>query len=96
MSKQDKQKAQQLGKKYQTPCHGIGDCEFEAYQSALEMAEWKDEQYNEERKNFLEKAERYLKNTLYDRVEIKVFGTLIPSIVSKKEFIDNFKKALDE
>lgn len=60
------------------------------------MAEWKDEQYNEERKNFLEKAERYLKNTLYDRVEIKVFGTLIPSIVSKKEFIDNFKKALDE
>ena len=40
---------------------------------------------------FMEKAERYLKNTLYDRVEIEVFGTLIPSIVSKKEFIDNFK-----
>ena len=40
---------------------------------------------------FMEKAEKYLKNTLYDRVEIKVFGTLIPSIVSKKEFIDNFK-----
>lgn len=43
----NKQKAQQLGKKYQTPCHGIGDCEFEAYQSALEMAEWKDEQWKE-------------------------------------------------
>ena len=47
MSKQDKQKAQQLGKKYQTPCHGIGDCEFEAYQSALEMAEWKDKQWKD-------------------------------------------------
>lgn len=53
MSEQDKQKAQQLGKKYQTPCHGIGDCEFEAYQSAIEMAQWKDEQFNEEKKELL-------------------------------------------
>lgn len=53
MSKQDKQKAQQLGKKYQTPCHGIGDCEFEAYQSALEMAEWKDKQFNEEKNELI-------------------------------------------
>lgn len=46
--------------------------------------------------DFLEKAERYLKYTLYDRVEIKVFGTLITSIVSKKEFIDNFKKYMQD
>ena len=45
---------------------------------------------------FMEKAERYLKNTLYDRVEIKVFGTLIPSVVSKKEFIDNFKNYMQD
>lgn len=35
-----KQKARELGIKYQTPCHGVGDCEFEASQAALEMAEW--------------------------------------------------------
>ena len=23
-----------------TPCHGVGDCEFEASQAALEMADW--------------------------------------------------------
>lgn len=37
---QIKEKAKELGIKYQTPCHGVGDCEFEASQAALEMAEW--------------------------------------------------------
>ena len=40
----NEEKATELGKKYQTPCHGIGDCEFEARQAALEMAEWKEKQ----------------------------------------------------
>lgn len=38
--KQIEKKAKELGIKYQTPCHGIGDCEFEARQAATEMAEW--------------------------------------------------------
>lgn len=33
-------KAKELGIKYQTPCHGVGDCEFEARQAATEMGEW--------------------------------------------------------
>ena len=40
----DLEKATELGIKYQTPCHGIGDCEFEARQAALEMAKWKEKQ----------------------------------------------------
>ena len=40
----NEEKAKELGKKYQTPCHGVGDCEFEAKQAALEMAKWKDSQ----------------------------------------------------
>lgn len=40
---------------------------------------------------FMEKAERYLQYTLYDRVEIEVYGTLIPDIICKKGFIENFK-----
>ena len=40
----NEEKARELGEKYSTPCHGIGDCEFEAKQAALEMARWKDEQ----------------------------------------------------
>lgn len=37
---QIEKKAKELGIKYQTPCHGVGDCEFEARQAATEMAEW--------------------------------------------------------
>lgn len=40
----NEEKATELGIKYQTPCHGIGDCEFEARRAALEMAEWKEQQ----------------------------------------------------
>lgn len=43
----DREKAKELGQKYQTPCHGIGDCEFEAYMASLEMAGWKEQQYQE-------------------------------------------------
>lgn len=39
---------------------------------------------------FIEKVARFLENNLYDRVEIQVFGTLIPSLTSKKAFIDEF------
>jgi hypothetical protein len=43
----NKEKAQEIAKRYGVPCHGMGDCEFEAYQSALEMAQWKDGQTKE-------------------------------------------------
>lgn len=38
-----KKKARELAQKYKTPCHGIGDCEFEVYKAAMEMAEWMEE-----------------------------------------------------
>ena len=41
----NEQMANELGKKYETPCHGVGDCKFEAYQAAIETAKWKDEQF---------------------------------------------------
>ena len=47
--------------------------------------------YDQAMKDFLEKAEGYLKNTLYDRVEICAYGTLIPSLVGKTDFIEQFK-----
>ena len=47
--------------------------------------------YDQAMQDFLEKAERYLNYTLYSRVEIEVYGTLIPDIICKKGFIENFK-----
>ena len=47
--------------------------------------------YDQAFQDFMEKAERYLQNTLYGRVEIEVYGTLIPDIICKKGFIENFK-----
>lgn len=38
----NEEKAKEIAQRYQIPCHGIGDCEFEAYQSALEAMEWKE------------------------------------------------------
>ena len=44
----NEEKAQEIAKRYATPCQGFGDCEYEAYQSALEAMEWKDEQHKQE------------------------------------------------
>lgn len=41
---------------------------------------------------FIEKVARFLEYKLNDRVEIQVWGTLIPSLTSKKAFIDEFRK----
>lgn len=41
---------------------------------------------------FIEKAARYLNHKLFDRVEVVTFGTMIESITSKEEFIDEFRK----
>ena len=49
------------------------------------------EGYDQAFQDFMEKAERYLNYTLYSRVEIEVYGTLIPSITNKKEFINDFE-----
>jgi hypothetical protein len=39
---------------------------------------------------FIEKVARFLENKLYYRVEIQVWGTVFPSLTSKKAFIDEF------
>lgn len=42
-----KRKQERLQKKWQTPCHGTGDCEYEAYHSALEAMKLKDKEWSE-------------------------------------------------
>lgn len=44
---------------------------------------------------FVEKAARFLEYKLNDRVEIQVCGTLIPSLTSKKAFIEDFRKYIE-
>ena len=41
---------------------------------------------------FIEKVARFLEYKLNDRVEIRVAGTLIPSLTDKRTFIEDFKK----
>ena len=40
---------------------------------------------------FIDKVANYLNYILYDRVEIKNPGKIIPSLCTKGEFIENFK-----
>ena len=44
---------------------------------------------------FIEKVARFLEYKLNDRVEIRVAGTLIPSLTSKKAFIEDFKNYME-
>ena len=41
---------------------------------------------------FIEKVARFLEYKLNDRVEIRVTGTLIPSLTDKKTFIEDVKE----
>ena len=45
---------------------------------------------------FIEKVANYLNYMLNDRVEIRKPGTIIPSLLTKGEFIEDFKKHMEE
>lgn len=82
----NEEKATELGIKYQTPCHGVGDCEFEARQAALEMAEWKEEQ-------MIDKACEWLKENIHKYKEYDESGFYH----EKSKFLfKDFKKAMEE
>lgn len=44
---------------------------------------------------FLKKAANYLNYRLYNRVEIKTAGKIIPSLCAKGEFIEDFIKYME-
>jgi hypothetical protein len=69
--KSNEEKAREIAEKYQTPCHGMGDCEFEAYQSALEAMQWKDEQFSLERKELIEKANQAVTQSFENGAKFK-------------------------
>ena len=45
---------------------------------------------------FIEKAANHLNYILYDRIEINNPGTIIPSLCTKGEFIEDFKKYVEK
>lgn len=76
----NEQKANEIAKKYQTPCHGMGDCEFEAYQSALEAMEWKEQ-------ILIDKACKWLK----ENVSKHLYGTYC---FNKGLMLEEFEQAM--
>lgn len=83
----NEKKAQEIAKRYETPCHGIGDCEFEAYQSALEAMEWKDEKHEqslidlnckleEQQANYEELKKRYDEAVEREKIATKIINEL--------------------
>ena len=66
------EKAKELGKKYSKPCHGTGDCEFEATQAALEMAQWKEQQMIDKAVKWL-KSNRHIKDDVVWNIYIDNF-----------------------
>ena len=83
----NEEKAHEIAKRYEIPCHGIGDCEFEAYQSALEAMEWKDEQHEqsiidnnckleEQQACYEELKKRYDEAVERERIAIKIINEL--------------------
>ena len=81
----NEEKAQEIcekNKRFKVECSSL-----ECYLSAMEMAEWKDQQFAEQKQQLIEKACEWL----YDNI-----GGNIDSRISLDTFIDDFKKAMEK
>ena len=61
-------------------------------QAALQMAEWKDKQFQEEKKQLIEKACDYLYNNIDKNLVIYHNNTWL----KRDEFVKRFKKTMEE
>lgn len=66
-----------------------------SYFSAIEMAQWKDEQFTKEKQQTIEKACEFLKNHTHTRNE-GATHCVVSNGETQDDFIDNFKKAMEE
>lgn len=95
----NEEKASELGKKYEIPCHGVGDCEFEARQAALEAMVWKDLHFAAEKQALIDNACEWLENIIFDKVDALFYDDNdieFVKTVSGKEFAELFRKAMEE
>ena len=85
----NEQKAREIGKDwYNAKCYGVPmDSDEVAEQVALEMAQWKDKQFEEERREFLNKAYDSLK-PLLDPDSLMVVQHKLLELVYPVEFIE--------
>lgn len=58
----------------------------------LEMAEWKDREFAEEKKQWIEKASSYI----YNNAHVTTFHDIRLDRCSITQFVDIFKKAMEE
>ena len=81
----NEKKAREIGTNwYNAKCCGVPmDSDRVAEQAALEMAEWKDEQFKEEKKRWIEKAAEWLSQ------QDEMIG-----ISFQEDFIERFKKVI--
>ena len=97
MKNTDKEKANEIGKKHARQYHhntfegGLKNNEFvfsdeECMKSALEMAEWKDQQFAEQKQQLIKKACEWL--------ELNTQCGVHPQ--SSRRLISEFKKAMEE
>lgn len=67
------------------------DVEKASYDAAIEMAEWKDQQFKEEKKQWIKKASKCIKDWLLDEnVGIRWTESAV------KELVNAFKQVMEE
>ena len=87
MNKQDEEKARELDKKFREIM--FSPKEYHFTDCLLEMAAWKEQQT-------IEKAVKWLEtNTITVRNKFGVSHTELSSKISKKKYIEDFKKAME-
>lgn len=67
--------------------------------TAVEMAQWKDEQFAAEKHDLIDKACSWLENIIFDKVDALFYDDNdieFVKTVSGKEFTDIFRKAMEE
>ena len=96
----DKEKAKQIADRmiglsnessYNTPDEQRNNVRNVAEQAAISMAEWKDEQFQEERKKWIEKACNYI----YNHAHVTTFNDIRLDKCSITQFVDIFKQAME-
>ena len=71
------------------------NCEFyDCYISGIEMAEWKEKEFAQEKQNLIDKACEWLKNNMYEGICEQILSKNTYPFM--RDFIEEFRKAISE
>lgn len=90
----NEEKAREIKKEFeQYGCECVpNDC----YDAALKMAEWKDEQHEQEKQQLIEKAVKWINDNYFEYLQPISYYEELKDSIDINAFVNDFKKAMEE